>query len=120
MQTSRLSICPAQGPMPSFNTSVGAASCAAPAIPKAGRYEIRLAYTPNGNRATNAKVTIEVAGHATQVAVNQRRTPPIDKAFVSLGQFDLPAGKSCRVTISNAGADGHVIVDAIQLLPLEQ
>ena len=91
-----------------------------PDIPKAGRYEIRLAYTPFSNRATNAKVTIDVAGKTTQVAVNQKRTPPIDKAFVSLGQFDLPAGKSCRVTISNAGADGHVIVDAIQLLPLEQ
>jgi len=90
-----------------------------PDIPKAGRYEIRLAYTPFANRATNVKVTVDVAGQATQVAVNQRRTPPIDKAFVSLGRFDLPAGKSCRVTISNDGADGHVIVDAIQFLPVQ-
>jgi len=90
-----------------------------PDLPKAGRYEIRLAYTPFANRATNVKVTVDVAGKTTPVAVNQRRTPPIDKAFVSLGQFDLPAGKSCRVTISNEEADGHVIVDAIQFLPIQ-
>ena len=89
-----------------------------PEIPKAGTYEIRLAYTPFGNRATNAKVTVNVAGETSQIAVNQRKSPPIDKAFVSLGRFQLPAGKACRITISNDGTDGHVIVDAVQILPV--
>lgn len=91
----------------------------APQIPKSGRYDLRLAYTPFGNRATNVRVTIDVQGKTTEATVNQRKTPPIDKAFVSLGRFTLPEGKSCRITILNRDADGHVIVDALQLVPIE-
>lgn len=85
-----------------------------------GEYEVRLSYTPNPNRATNVKVSIRHADGESPVIVNQRLVPPIDKAFVTLGKFHLVAEKEVVITISNAGADGHVIVDAVQLLPVKR
>jgi hypothetical protein len=88
-----------------------------PVIPKAGRYEVRLAYTPGTNRATNAPVHIlhldgEFTGH-----VNQQETPPIDGRFISLGTFRFDTSGQWYIMVSNEKTLGHVIVDAVQLLP---
>ncbi|MGI9472640.1 MAG: FAD-dependent oxidoreductase, partial [Rubripirellula sp.] len=82
-----------------------------------GRYEVRLSYPPNRNRASNVPVSVSHAGGETQVKVNQRLTPTIDGTFVSLGQFQFSG--TGRVKIDTHETDGHVIVDAIQFLPLE-
>jgi hypothetical protein len=85
-------------------------------LPKAGQYEVRVSYTANPNRATNVAVIIETAdGEATKL-VNQRQAPPIEGSWVSLGAYPFKAGKAA-VTISNRDTDGHVIADAVQLLP---
>jgi hypothetical protein len=83
-----------------------------------GRYEVRLAYSAHENRASNVPVTLHAAdGKATQIAVDQRRTPPIDGVWLSLGThaFDDEA----RIVISNAGTDGYVVIDAVQLVPVK-
>jgi hypothetical protein len=36
-----------------------------------------------------------------------------------LGVFRFHSGKQGSVTLSNAGTDGHVIVDAVQFLPVD-
>jgi hypothetical protein len=79
-------------------------------LPKPGKYEVRLAYTPNPNRATNVPVTI---GTLT-VHVNQRKAPDVEKVFASLGAHEF--GATAVVEISNAGTDGFVVVDALQLV----
>jgi hypothetical protein len=86
-------------------------------IKEAGRYEVRIAYSPNGNRATNVPVVIHVGGESRTVKVNQRR-PPKHGAFAEIGKFAFPVGNAV-IEISNAGTDGHVIVDAIQILLLK-
>ena len=48
--------------------------------------------------------------------VNQRLVPPIDKTFVSLGQLLFEANRDASVSVTNLGADGHVIIDAVQLI----
>jgi hypothetical protein len=83
-------------------------------IPKAGRYEIRLAWTPNANRATNVPVTIQHHGGSTMVKINQRKQPN-HGAFGTIGTFDFKAGET-TVEITNANTDGHVILDAVQLI----
>ncbi len=88
-------------------------------LPKEGEYEVRLAYSPNPNRATNVPVTIAHAGGEASVTVNQKVIPPIDKTFVSLGKFKFSADKPAVVTISNDGTNGHVIVDAVQWIPVK-
>lgn len=91
-----------------------------PNLGKPGKYEIRIAYTAQPNRATNAPVTITTATGSKTVPVNQRQQPEIDSLLRSLGTFELAAGKSTTIEVSNAGTDGYVNVDAIQLLPREK
>lgn len=90
-----------------------------PDLPKAGRYEVRIIYSANANRATNVPITIQSADGTKTVQVNQRKPPSIDKTYQPLGTFRFEAGQRGSVTISNAGADGHVIVDTVQFLPVD-
>lgn len=89
-----------------------------PTIPKADKYEVRIAYLAVANRATNTPVTIQTGETSQTVRVNQRVKPAMDGLFHPLGTFLLPAGKSTRIVISNAGTDGYAVVDAIQLIPV--
>jgi hypothetical protein len=91
-----------------------------PDLPRAGRYEVRLSYSASGNRATNVPVTVVSADGKKTVTVNQRKPGPIAGAWVSLGTFRFEKGKDGSVEIGNAGANGHVIADAVQWLPTKE
>ncbi|HEY7157048.1 MAG TPA: FAD-dependent oxidoreductase [Gemmataceae bacterium] len=88
-----------------------------PELPRSGNYEVRLSYSPASNRASNVPVVIRHAGGETTVAVNQRKAPTLDRAFVSLGTFRFDKGRSGYVEIRNTDADGYVVIDAVQWLP---
>ncbi|MEY2878116.1 MAG: hypothetical protein RLZZ15_496 [Verrucomicrobiota bacterium] len=90
-----------------------------PAIPQSGRYEVRFAYTAQANRATNVPVTILHADGENTVIVNERETPPLDGHFISLGTFRFEKDGAGYVLVSNEGANGFVIVDALQLVATE-
>jgi hypothetical protein len=85
-------------------------------VPSSGRYEVRIAYTPNPNRATNVPVTITHTDGETTKSVNQKQKPPIDGVFVSVGTYTFSKDGEASVTISNEGTNGHVIADAVQLV----
>lgn len=87
-----------------------------PTLPKAANYEIRIAYTPHSNRASNAKVTVKHADGTAAVLVNQTQRPN-SGSFQILGTYRCTAGKHTSVTISTEGSDGYVIVDAVQFVP---
>jgi hypothetical protein len=90
----------------------------APEITEAGQYEVRLIYVATGNRATNAPVTIASAEGEKTVTVNQRDEPLVHGVPRALGVFRFAAGKTGSVTVSNAQADGFVVVDAVQFVPV--
>lgn len=90
-----------------------------PPIKKAGRYQVRFAYTASANRATNVPVTIVSASGEKTVKVNERALPTLDGHFVSLGEYDLEPGKDHRVVARNEATDGVVIVDAVQFILLD-
>ncbi len=92
----------------------------APEIAKPGRYEVRLAYVHNENRATNIPVTIFHADGETVVRVNQREAPVIDGRFVSLGQFRFEANGFGYVLVANEGTTGYVTADAVQFLSVDE
>ena len=90
-------------------------------LPKAGEYEVRIAYSALKNRATNVPVTIHHSGDSpTTIQVNQRETPPIDGITKSLGTFSFTPDKPASVVITNQDTNGHVIIDAIQWLSKEK
>lgn len=82
-----------------------------------GKYEVRVSYSTHANRATNVPVTIHHAHGQTEVVVNQRRAAAVDGLFQPVGQFEFEANVPYHVEISNADTDGHVIIDAIQIVP---
>lgn len=88
-------------------------------IPEAGTYEVRLAYTPNSNRAPAVKVLVGEAGSAgTVVQVDQTREPA-DGLFHPLTQQSYAAGATAQVVVSNEGSVGYVVVDAVQWLKVD-
>lgn len=83
-----------------------------------GRYEVRLAYCAAGGRTSRAHVTVFSADGEETLLVNQRQRPNVDGLWHSLGKFRFEAGGQAFVLLSNEGADGHLIGDAVQFLPL--
>ena len=90
-----------------------------PQLPAAGLYEVRLAYTAGGNRATNTPVTVFIADGERLIQIDQRKEPSLDGRFVSLGQFHFELNGQGFVIVANEGTNGHVIADAVQFLPVD-
>lgn len=88
-------------------------------VDKPGVYEIRLSYSPNGNRASNVPVTIRDADGPHAVRIDQRKKPGAGP-FHPLGSFRLTPDAPGEVVVSNEGADGYVIVDAVQAVATEK
>tara|TARA_R110002111_G_scaffold261492_1_gene334514 strand:+ start:25845 stop:27956 length:2112 start_codon:yes stop_codon:yes gene_type:complete len=87
-------------------------------VPKAGRYEVRYAYAPNSNRSTKVKVELQHAKGKKVHTINQKQLPPLDGVFISLGEYDFVPEQAAVVEVSNADADGYVIIDAVQWVPV--
>lgn len=85
-------------------------------IEQAGTYEVRMAYAANANRATNVPLHIHVGDKTQTVHVNQRQ-PAKQPPFATIGTYDFPVGQVV-FEFTNADTDGFVVVDAMQLLPL--
>lgn len=90
-----------------------------PDLPRAGRYEVRLAHCYNIRRATNAPVTIRHADGETKLRVNQQEEPPHGRLWRTLGTFRFAAGTNGWVRVSTEGTEGKVVIaDAVQFLPV--
>ncbi len=90
-----------------------------PYLVKGGRYQIAIAYSALANRAGAVPVIIHHAEGETKVMLNQKKKPVGENGFQPVGSFTFEAGKSGWVEISNEGTKGHVIVDAVQWLPVK-
>ncbi len=85
-------------------------------LPEAGRYEVRVSWPPNPNRATNVPINIRFGRELKTVTVSQKSSGK--DGFTSLGEY-LFSG-TVVVEICNKDTDGYVIADAVQLLPVEE
>jgi len=90
-----------------------------PEIPQAGKYELRVAYSPHETRAARVPITVKSGGKEVKVFFSQKERLPTGESFRKAGVFDLSAGKDTIITISNEGTEGFVIVDAVQLVKVE-
>tara|TARA_R110002095_G_scaffold216429_1_gene213709 strand:+ start:86489 stop:89473 length:2985 start_codon:yes stop_codon:yes gene_type:complete len=88
-----------------------------PDLPAAGKYEVRFAFAGSKGRADRVPVTIHSLQGAKTVYVDQTHPGPIDGVFTSLGSFEFDAGNAGAVEVSNKGASGYVVVDAMQFIP---
>jgi len=85
-----------------------------------GKYEVRLAYTPGPNRATNTPVTIFSADGEKTIEINQQVPPTIDGRFISLGQYGFEKNGAGFVLVGTHATDGFVIADAVQFIPVAE
>lgn len=97
------------------NTDKGAKSARFRADLKPGRYEVRVSYSIAENRASNVPVVVRHAGGEAKVSLDQTKAGA-HAPFATIGTyaFDGPA----VVEVGNAGTKGHVLLDAVQFLPV--
>ncbi|PQO28101.1 xanthan lyase [Blastopirellula marina] len=88
------------------------------AVPKSGKYEIRMAYSAHPTRAKKVPVVIANGASTFELVVDQTAALPSGEAFRTIGMVTLEAGKTSKIVISNQETDGFVILDAIQLIPV--
>jgi hypothetical protein len=87
--------------------------------PKSGRYQVLMAYSAHESRAKNVPVTVSSGTHTQTLIVDQTRPLPSGKHFRPIDTVDLSANVETTITITNADTNGFVILDALQLLPVE-
>jgi hypothetical protein len=79
-------------------------------LPAAGTYAVSLTVVPNANRSRDALVRIEHADGVAELRADLSGKGASD-GLLPLGSYRFPAGPA-KVTVSNAGAKGYVLVDA--------
>ncbi len=94
-----------------------------PKLPKPGKYEVRLCSTPpNPNRATNAASSPSATPSTATKRSGSTSGTGRPRTNVGIGRwaplFAFAAGIRDGVEIRNDGADGHVIADAVQFVPV--
>jgi len=84
-----------------------------PHVPGYGNYEVFLRWTAAPNRASNAPVQINHANGSASTRVDQQNN---GGAWQSVGIHAFNQGTGGSVVLSNTGANGHVIADAVKLV----
>ncbi|MEM7697780.1 MAG: FAD-dependent oxidoreductase [Verrucomicrobiota bacterium] len=87
-------------------------------LPASGQYQVAIAYSPNGNRASNVPISVTHSEGDSIVLLDQRAKPET-APFWTIGTFTFDAEEEAVVKISNKDTDGHVIIDAVQWLPVK-
>jgi len=79
-------------------------------LPAAGNYAVSLTVVPNANRSRDALVRIEHADGVAEIRADLSGQGA-SNGLLTLGTYRFPAGPA-KVTVSNAGAKGYVLIDA--------
>lgn len=87
--------------------------------PKTGRYQLLMAYSAHATRAKNVPVIVSTVTSIKNFEVDQTRSIPHGKYFRKIGTIELQRDKEAIIQITNADTVGFVILDALQLLPIQ-
>lgn len=85
-----------------------------PTITVAGNYNVYARWTASAVRATNTPMTVTYAGGTTAPLLQNQKLN--NNTWMLLGTYYFNAGTSGNVTISNDGANGYVIADAVEFV----
>lgn len=88
-------------------------------VPKSGRYQVLMAYSAHESRAKNVPVIISSGPHKKTFVVDQTKPLPNGKHFRSIDVVELEADVETIIQVTNADTTGFVILDALQLMPIE-
>ena len=91
-----------------------------PSLPEPGLYEVRLAYTASGGRASNVPVTVQHADGKSDLSLDQRKAPGIDGQYHAIGQFRFDPATESFVELGTTATDGHVIADTVAFVAVDE
>jgi hypothetical protein len=102
------------------NTSSGTATFTFN-VPTTGNYNVYSIWTYNTARATNATYTVNYEGGSSGAITKDQRTGIACNSsdYQLLGTYLFNSGSSYSVVLSNAGANGAVLADAIKILSVD-
>ena len=88
---------------------------------KAGEYELRVGYSSGSNRNPRTPVVVEFPDDRIfRFELNQITVPEHDRLFDSIDRFTIGEREEVSVVISNdSAADGVVIADCVQWIPVD-
>jgi hypothetical protein len=78
-----------------------------------------MAYSAHETRASKIPLTITSGTNDKNIVVDQTAPLPTGKSFRPIGTVDLQAKVETVIKITNADTNGFVILDALQLIPIE-
>ena len=87
--------------------------------PASGQYKLLMTYSPHETRAKAVSLSIASGDYRKTLSVDQTVPLPASSPFRALETVGLSADSETKITISNAGTTGFVILDALQLVPAE-
>lgn len=88
-------------------------------LPESGVYEVRVAYSPGGNRSRSVPVTVEAGDGVHEIILDQTKEPAVAGLFQPVGRFEFKKGARANVMLSNRGTSGYVMVDAVQFVAVK-
>lgn len=88
-------------------------------VPKSGRYQLLMAYSAHETRAKNVPITVSSGTHRKRIMVDQTLPLPEGQPFRPISTIDLSTETETVIEVTNADTTGFVILDALQLLPME-
>ncbi|MDB5156096.1 MAG: FAD-dependent oxidoreductase [Mucilaginibacter sp.] len=111
---------------PSFLLDTAKATAAVkfvPLIKRAGKYKVYV-YCPKVSRSTTiTQIQVFDGQAATNKTINKNDIQVVGQTsgeWVSLGTSQFPAGKMAYVQVTNRGADGAVVADAVLFVSTDQ
>ena len=87
----------------------------APKLEK-GKYEVQIMYSASGNRTKAADVTVTDKRGKHKRSVDMTVRPKVEGLWHSLGTFSHDPKKPIKVTFTNKGEGGFVVVDAVRFI----
>ena len=87
--------------------------------PKSCQYQVFMAYSAHPSRAKNVPVTVSSGAFKKTLVVDQSLPLPAGKRFRPVGTVQLQADVVTVLRVTNANTVGFVILDALQLLPMD-
>lgn len=87
----------------------------APKLEK-GKYEVQIMYSASGNRVKAADVTVSDKKGHHKCAVDMTVRPKVEGLWHSLGTYTHDPKKPIKVTFTNKGEGGVVVVDGVRFL----
>jgi FAD dependent oxidoreductase len=89
-------------------------------VPKNGAYQLLMSYSAHETRANNVPVIVSNDSYHKVFTVDQTKPQASGEQFQLVGIVDLKSEVETIITINDKSTAGFVVVDAIQLIPIDR